>query len=650
LTSWDVYEMRHFLNAIFGFILILFTGFLAKEVGRSWRMAFFAVLFMALSPRIFGHSMNNPKDIPFAASYAFTLLYLIRFLKNLPRPGVKTLVCLALGIAWAINVRVGGLLLIAYLGLIPIIRLVIKKDGKRVFTSVPQFVKLGLKLLIVIAFGFYGGLQFWPYGLEAPFTNPLKALSEMSNFSTAIRMLFEANHLWSDELPWYYIIKWFLIASPIFLLGGLVLFLGNLVMSWKKIDVLSLLFVAFAAIFPISYSIFKGASLYDGMRHFLFVYPVLVVLAAFGWHHLLKMQDSPALKWGYRGLLAVLVAMPAFWMVKNHPHQYVYFNELSGGTENAYTRYEMDYWMNSVKGLSEWIVANDADVKAGKEIRVVTNCYMPTNYYFKKLAPNVKVSYARYNDRYKHNADYHLFIPRFVDRNLIVNGAYPPKDAVYEEFVDGIAVGTVSKRNTKFDNQGFEAAKIGNHGEAIRLYEQALQVEPNNDAALLGLADAALRSQNMPKMQEATGKLVELSDTYVNGMFTQGIYFFNSGDLANAEKTFARITELNYKFSSSYYYLSAIYGRQNKFVEAVANVEQYDKYGGNQAQAYDLGANAAARTGAKYKELYFKAKKLYHQKDYNNSAQLIQESIALKSDYAPAADLYKAYTGASKQK
>ncbi|MEM9823452.1 MAG: glycosyltransferase, partial [Bacteroidota bacterium] len=90
-TGSDVYEIRHVFNAFVGFLLMLFTGFLAKEITGSWRGAFFGLLFIALTPRIFGHSMNNPKDIPFAAAYAFTLLYLIRFTKQLPKPSTKTI-------------------------------------------------------------------------------------------------------------------------------------------------------------------------------------------------------------------------------------------------------------------------------------------------------------------------------------------------------------------------------------------------------------------------------------------------------------------------------------------------------------------------------------------------------------------------------
>ena len=36
----DVYAFRHLINALFGFIMMLFTGLMARELTHSWRVAF----------------------------------------------------------------------------------------------------------------------------------------------------------------------------------------------------------------------------------------------------------------------------------------------------------------------------------------------------------------------------------------------------------------------------------------------------------------------------------------------------------------------------------------------------------------------------------------------------------------------------------
>ena len=45
-------------------------------------------------------------------------------------------------------------------------------------------------------------------------------------------------------------------------------------------------------------------------------------------------------------------------MVKVHPNETVYFNELEGGVKNAYGNYETDYYMNSIKPCADWLKKN----------------------------------------------------------------------------------------------------------------------------------------------------------------------------------------------------------------------------------------------------------------------------------------------------
>jgi tetratricopeptide (TPR) repeat protein len=645
----DEYDVRHFLNALFGFILILFTGFLAREISGSWTVGFLALLFMAVSPRIFGHSMNNPKDIPFAAAFAFTLLYIIRFVKELPRPGTKTIVMLILGVAAAINVRVGGILLIAYLGLFTGLAYLLQSDLRSKLTDVKHLGKIILKGLLVAVLGYMGGLFFWPWGAQAPLKNPLEALREMSNFSTSIRMLFEGQHLWSDELPWYYIPKYLLIASPVVVLLGAVLFLVFLLINFKNKKTLPALLLAFAGIFPVAYAILKHSSLYDGMRHFLFVYPMLAALAAYGWYQLANWKAMPALNYGTAGATALLCAMPAFWMVKNHPYQYVYFNELSGGAKHAYLNYEMDYWMTSTKNMSTWLVNNEERIKKGEEVLVATNCYDPVKHYMAQLAPKVKVVYARYYDRQKVPADYYMFIPRFVENGHMASGSFPPAEVVYEEKVDGALIGAISKRAAPYEKEASDAETAKNYAEAIRLYDMETKARPKNEAAWMGLIRCYQAQQDFPNMKRALDAVLPLAENYNSTHFYYGIYYMNTGDQANAKASFEKTVDVNYKNSAAYYYLASIYGQEGDADKVVEAIEMYDKTGGNVAQAYDMGINAANSTGNTLLNLYFQAKKAYFNKDYQNSFNLVKQALGADPDYKPALDLNKVYEASQSQ-
>ena len=97
-----------------------------------------------------------------------------------------------------------------------------------------------------------------------------------------------------------------------------------------------------------------GSTLYDGVRHLEFIYPVLVLLAAGGWAGLLSAPGAP---WRRRiaasGLAAGIASMLIF-NVRFHPNQGVYFNALVGGPRGAFARYDMDYWGNCVLQGVQW--------------------------------------------------------------------------------------------------------------------------------------------------------------------------------------------------------------------------------------------------------------------------------------------------------
>lgn len=103
--------------------------------------------------------------------------------------------------------------------------------------------------------------------------------------------------------------------------------------------------------------------LYDGWRQMYFIYPALVLMALVG----LKWITGMA-----RGRKAVLAAMAvvvtlscaniAYFMVRSHPHQFIYFNMFMGkGMEKAQGNFDLDYWGISYKKDLEYLVKNDPD-------------------------------------------------------------------------------------------------------------------------------------------------------------------------------------------------------------------------------------------------------------------------------------------------
>ncbi|MCS6820019.1 MAG: glycosyltransferase family 39 protein, partial [Chitinophagales bacterium] len=109
----DEWRIRHGWNALLGWLAMVFTGLVAAEIA-GWQAGLIALLFMAASPRFFGESMNNPKDIPLAMGYVLAYFFMLRFWKNIRNANWKLALGLGLSIGMAMGIRIGGLLLIPY--------------------------------------------------------------------------------------------------------------------------------------------------------------------------------------------------------------------------------------------------------------------------------------------------------------------------------------------------------------------------------------------------------------------------------------------------------------------------------------------------------------------------------------------------------
>ncbi len=284
----NIHQTRHLFNAWMGWLAILFSGLIAWVIG-GWRAGVFTMLLLFFSPRFLGHSLNNPKDIPFAAACIGAIYYMIRFFQQFPKVKITTLVLMILCIAFSISVRVGGLILYGYLGLFAIIFLILKmKERKNSLENSSLLAVFDWKewgrmlvygLMIVLA-SFFMGILLWPYALQAPIAHTWASYTEMSAFSISLRQVFGGDFLWSDVLPWYYTPKFILMTIPLSVMVGFLLFLFTF---WKDRRNGFLYFVLlFAFIFPIFWIIYTNANVYGGWRHALFTYPPLVILAGLG--------------------------------------------------------------------------------------------------------------------------------------------------------------------------------------------------------------------------------------------------------------------------------------------------------------------------------------------------------------------------------
>jgi hypothetical protein len=353
----DVFRLRHlmvfvlFWAAAWVFYRILYQRF------RSVPLALAGVLMLVLSPRIFGNSMYNPKDIPLLCWFVFAFYTHIRFMDKKDRYGP---VLHGLACALAIGSRVVGVvwpvLSLGYL----LCQLIARQSFRAELML--NIKRISFYLLFLLPFTFI----LWPVLWEDPIGGFIHSFNSMKQFRWYAEMLYLGQMVQSTELPWHYIPVLISVTTPLVIL--LAICSGLAVMFRKAWTYKLKLFtnvtlgqdtVALgAALIPLMAVVLFGSVLYNGWRHLYFIYPFLVYLGVLGINALINVyrrkRSNLMVKVFAVGLLSLAtwdLGNTVYFLIKYHPHQSVYFNFLAGDVEK---NFERDYYGMSYKeGLSQ---------------------------------------------------------------------------------------------------------------------------------------------------------------------------------------------------------------------------------------------------------------------------------------------------------
>ena len=334
----------------------------------------------------------NPKDIPLAALFVAGAYYVARATSELPRPLRGTLVGLAIASGLAAGVRVIGIFLVGYWGILLglwWLGLLVRRRRRPGFVTVAGWwlgPALAAWVIMVLC---------WPFAQLDPIRNPVRAFLDNAAFQFQGAMLFDGTNVSPQSIPWTYLPTWFSISLPEFYLagfaGGVVPALGFLLADgrgrrWRGI--VAVVGLLIPALLPPVLAVWRRAVMYDGMRHFLFVVPFAATLA--GWGLAAAIGDLTALRArrgavafvrglvggviGAAGIASLALTVADMWAL--HPYEYVYFNRLvAGGQAAASTRFETDYWGLSYKEGLDWLQEH---YPAGAKRITVANCSSPS--------------------------------------------------------------------------------------------------------------------------------------------------------------------------------------------------------------------------------------------------------------------------------
>jgi hypothetical protein len=338
------FDSRHLVSAMFGAIGVYYL----YRLGRAFispAAGFFGALFLACNPMWFGYMFFNAKDIPFAATLLAALYYCLSALTGRDESGW---IWLKAGLSTGLfaSTKLIAVPILGAIGLASLACLIFVPATASVQIDRVFFRRLA-KLAVSATFGcLLCFAAFWPqFFLFGP-AQLVRIVRLFMNYEPWQGIVqIHGDYIPFDKVPWYYTSTYIAISMPLFLLP--LIAVGSVLGIFERQP-----FVIASAIICIGFLAFQAISdarALDGYRHFIFLVPFLMLIAAYpiGW--LFSHYPSRVVRLATPA--AVLIAMmPA--LVSTYqlfPYQYSFYNGLVGGVPGADGRYYIDPWRSALR-------------------------------------------------------------------------------------------------------------------------------------------------------------------------------------------------------------------------------------------------------------------------------------------------------------
>lgn len=374
LAFLDPYAVRHILCALIGVAGIGMAAAIAKLVDGPRAGAIAASALAACGPW-YGAMFNHTKDIPFATAMTVAGYFMLRAVRELPDPRRRDVICFGLLLGAALGTRVLGLLMIGYVGvamLLQVLRMPAATPGSRLSFFAESVLALSPAFMIA----YVVMIAAWPWSALAPL-NPVRGLIDFGEFNYPIRTLL-AGHIYTmGNVPRWYVPTYLAIKLPLLMLLGaaaaVVMLRGGGARARER--QLETMLLVTMAVFPVLCEVVDRGPAFTGLRHFLFVVPLVAALAGIGCNRLLAAgaAHGRAVPVTFGLAIAAALIWNAMTLVRLHPDEYLFFNPLVGGLQGAARRYDTDYWVNimpeAVDDLKAYVTKLDA-IDPGRQYSV----------------------------------------------------------------------------------------------------------------------------------------------------------------------------------------------------------------------------------------------------------------------------------------
>lgn len=355
-TSKGIFELRHITNFIIFYISLVFLFKLLKKRFGSNVLSILGVLLVFLSPRIFSESFYNSKDILFLSLSVINLYYSYKFINSQNK---KNLIFYSLSAGLLINSRVMGL----FFPILTFSFIIFEILESKYFLR-DKLIKILISFIII----FFIVFLFWPF----MWTNTVDKFLFYLNFVQQNLGVFTNTYfgetILSTQTPWHFRFIWISITIPIlvilFSMLGFIKIFVTLIKNISNLEKTNKLwlskferfdfFIFILFFFPLL-SLLKFTNSFDGWRHYYYIYPLLIYFNILFLKNL-KISNKNLYKLCIF-LITVNLSLVGDWMIKNHPHQYTYFNFIKRNIIKK--NFNVDYMGLSLNHALNHILLND---------------------------------------------------------------------------------------------------------------------------------------------------------------------------------------------------------------------------------------------------------------------------------------------------
>ncbi len=350
-----IFLLRHFYTFLLFFLSsICFYKCCRLFTENRW-LALLGTAIYILSPRTLADSFYNIKDLMALSLCMITVCFGCRLLRDMKK---RDMVCFAFFGALGTNSRIVLAVVIAAFLFAAFVQGIVEKQIKKRF-----LICLGVGCLSLL-FYFIMTPGIWANTLQ----NVKQTVDTFSNYTVMPgTSVYQGSTVTGNELRRSYVFVWMLITIPIvylvFSAAGAACSLWQMVklavhrQGWGWVQYAQLAVFLIAAV-PLGYVILVKPVIYNGWRHFYFMYSAIAMMAFFGLLYWEEWSISRGrLIWAGRLLLIGEILCTAVWVGINHPYEYVYFNLFARNhVENNYDR---DYWGMSTYQALQYICETD---------------------------------------------------------------------------------------------------------------------------------------------------------------------------------------------------------------------------------------------------------------------------------------------------